>query len=44
MVMNDYEKEQWNAICKWKKQEPGVISNAIDMVMKPFSWILNKIK
>lgn len=43
MVMNDYEKEQWNAICKWKKQEPGVISNAIDMVMKPFSWILNKI-
>ncbi|EDN67136.1 conserved hypothetical protein [Beggiatoa sp. PS] len=41
--MNEYENEQLQAIIAWKKEEPGVISKAFGTVMKPVTWLIQKI-
>ena len=41
--MSDYENEQVLAIEAWKKEEPGVVSQAVGTVLKPVSWLVEKI-
>lgn len=42
-TMNDYEKVQFDEICKWEKEEPSVLKKTTGFVMKPIEWITNKI-
>lgn len=41
--MNNYEKSQYEAIKKWKSEEPSVVSQAVGIVFKPASWLIEKI-
>ena len=41
--MNNYEKSQYEAIKKWKSEEPSVVSQAVGSVFKPASWLIEKI-
>ena len=41
--MTKYEKEQADAIEKWKKEEPGVVSQAFGFVIEPLAWLVNKV-
>lgn len=41
--MNDYEKQQMQAIEEWKAQEPSVVSQAAGFVFKPLSWFVEKV-
>lgn len=41
--MNNYEKSQYEAIKKWKSEEPSVVSQAVGYVFKPASWLIEKI-
>ena len=41
--MNNYEKSQNEAIKKWKSEEPSVVSQAVGIVFKLASWLIEKI-
>lgn len=41
--MNDYEKQQMQAIEEWKAQEPGVVAQAAGFVFKPVAWFVEKV-
>ena len=41
--LTKYEKEQVDAIEKWKKEEPGVVSRAVGFVIEPLAWLVNKV-
>ncbi len=41
--LSKYEKGQLKAIEKWKKEEPGVISNAFGFTVEPLIWMVNKV-
>ena len=41
--MNPYEKAQIKAIELWKRQEPGIVSLALDTVTAPMTWLVSKV-
>lgn len=41
--MIGYEFEQFNAIEKWKLEEPSVLTKAFGTVAKPVTWLVQKI-
>lgn len=41
--MNEYEASQIKAIEVWKNEEPSVVSQAVGTVLKPVSWLMEKI-
>ncbi|KIL47031.1 EcsC family protein [Jeotgalibacillus campisalis] len=38
-----YEKEQLEHINKWKNEEPSVLNQAYGAVLKPVSWVVEKV-
>ena len=43
MNVTDYEREQIRAIEQWKAEEPGVVSKAFGIVVKPLAWLVQKV-
>lgn len=43
IILSDYEKSQVTEIEAWKKEEPGVISQAIGIVTSPITWVVEQI-
>ena len=41
--MTDYERAQAEAIDQWKKEEPGVVSQAFGLAIEPLAWLVNKV-
>ena len=41
--ITQYEKEQIDAIERWKQEEPGVMSQAFGFVIEPLAWLVNKV-
>lgn len=41
--MNNYEIEQYHQIENWKKDEPSVVSQAMDTILSPVTWLVNKV-
>lgn len=41
--LTKYEKDQVNAIAKWKKEEPSVVSKAVGFVLEPLAWLVDKV-
>jgi hypothetical protein len=41
--LTKYEKEQLGAIEKWKKEEPGAVSQAFGFAIEPLAWLVNKV-
>lgn len=41
--MTDYEANQIKGIKKWKEEKPSVVSQAVNYVFKPISWVTSKI-
>lgn len=41
--MTKYEKEQVDAIKKWKKEEPSVVSQTFGFAIEPLAWLVNKV-
>lgn len=41
--LSKYEKEQLEAIERWKKEEPGVINKAFGLTVEPLAWMVNKV-
>lgn len=41
--MNEYEASQVKAIEAWENEEPSVVSQAVGTVLKPVSWLMEKI-
>jgi hypothetical protein len=37
------EKDQVNAIEKWKKEDPGVVSQKFGFAIEPLAWLVNKV-
>lgn len=42
-ALTQYEREQISAIEKWKKEEPGVVSKAVDFALTPLTWLVNMV-
>lgn len=42
-TMNAYELQQYQAIEKWKTEEPSVVSKAVGLVASPISWVINQV-
>lgn len=42
-MMNEYEAEQVKAIEVWKNEEPGVVSQTVGTLLKPVSWLVEKV-
>jgi hypothetical protein len=43
MAITNYEKTQIEAIAKWKKEEPGVVSQTFGLAIEPLAWLVNKV-
>ena len=41
--MTSYEYNEYEQIIKWQNEEPSVVSQAINGVLKPVSWLIGKI-
>lgn len=41
--MTEYESKQVSAIEAWKREEPSVVSQTIGTVLKPVSWLMERI-
>jgi hypothetical protein len=41
--LTKYEKEQVDAIEKWKEEEPGVVSQTFGVIIEPLAWLVNKV-
>lgn len=41
--LTKYEQEQVDAIEKWKREEPGVVSQAFGVAIEPLAWLVNKV-
>lgn len=41
--LTKHEKVQVDAIEKWKKEEPGVVSQTFGFAIEPLSWLVNKV-
>lgn len=41
--MNNYEIEQYRQITNWKEKEPSVVSQAMDTILSPVTWLVNKV-
>lgn len=41
--MNNYELNQFNQIQEWKNEVPSVVSQAVGTVLKPVTWVVNKV-
>jgi hypothetical protein len=41
--LNDYERQQIQAIDAWKIEEPGVASHAFGSVVEPLVWLVQKV-
>jgi hypothetical protein len=41
--LTKYEKDQVDTIEKWKKEEPGVVSQAFGFAIEPLAWLVNKV-
>lgn len=41
--MTNYEQEQYDAIKKWQAEEPGIVSQAMGVISKPFVWLAEQI-
>lgn len=41
--LTSYEEEQTTQIRKWKAEEPGVVSKALNVVLTPVNWLFQKI-
>lgn len=42
-IMSSYEYDEYDQITKWKKEEPSVVSQTINGILKPVSWIVGKV-
>lgn len=36
--MNTYEESQYEAIKKWQKEEPWIVTQAVCTVFRPVTW------
>jgi hypothetical protein len=41
--LTKYEREQIEAIKKWKAEEPGVVSKAFGVAIEPLAWLVRKV-
>jgi hypothetical protein len=41
--LNEYERAQVRAIADWKKEEPGVVSQAFGIIVEPLAWLVQKV-
>lgn len=41
--MNDYEKNEYDAIQEWQRKEPSVVAKTVGVVLWPLSWTITKI-
>ncbi len=41
--MNPYEKNEYTEIIKWENEPPSVVSQTINFVMKPVTWLVGKV-
>ncbi len=41
--LNEYEKAQVRAIEDWKKEKPGVVSQAFGIIVEPLAWLVQKV-
>ncbi len=41
--LSKYEKHQVVTIEEWKKEEPGVVSQAFGVALEPLAWMINKV-
>ena len=42
-LISDYEKGQYDEIVKWKNEEPGIVSQVTGVVLKPVTWLVQKV-
>ena len=43
MPISDYEKNQLEAISKWREQEPGIVSQTLGAVLAPLAWVAQQV-
>lgn len=41
-IISAYEKIQHSEIVKWQQEEPSVVAQAMNMALKPVSWVVSK--
>ena len=41
--LTEYERTQFEGIDAWKKEEPGVVSQAFGLVNQPLAWLVQKV-
>lgn len=41
--LTEYERQQVAAIYAWKKEVPGVVSQAFGLVVEPLAWLVQKV-
>lgn len=41
--LTEYEKTQVDEILKWKREEPGVVATAINVMTYPATWLIQRI-
>lgn len=41
--MDNYEQQQYQKIVEWKNQAPSVGSQTVGFVLKPVTWVVNKV-
>lgn len=42
-IISAYEKIQHSEIVKWQQEEPSVVAQAMNMALKPVSWVVSKV-
>ena len=42
-LMNAYEEGQYQEIVKWEKQSPNIAAQAINVALKPVSWVVGAV-
>ena len=41
--MDNYEQQQYQKIAEWKNQAPSVVSRTVGKLLKPITWVVNKV-
>ena len=42
-LISKYEENQFNEIVKWEEQEPSVVAQSLNILMKPITWLIQKV-